>query len=196
MLRLFIAIDLPAAVIKKFGRIRLPQTSGLRAVPPEQTHLTLCFLGNCNLDAVAAALSKVRASPFFLTIEGVGHFSGKRASTVLWVGVRRSLELMKLQSTVTRAVTNLSAHEEDRPFAPHITLARYKHGVPSVALNNFLSQYSQFLVPNIAVTKFGLYSSTLTDQGTLHHLEMSFQLAPDSVFQPSPTEGTQPPPAL
>ena len=65
----------------------------MRWLAPEQQHLTLRFIGELDkgrLDEVAEALAMVRARPFELLLEGLGHFPPRGEPRVLWVGVEKA----------------------------------------------------------------------------------------------------------
>ena len=61
--RLFIAVDLPAAVraaLAEFGRAAAAGDAALRAVAPTSLHVTLAFLGHRSLDEIAPLAGVVR----------------------------------------------------------------------------------------------------------------------------------------
>jgi 2'-5' RNA ligase len=63
-MRLFAAVDLPAAVKVELDALRTP-VPGARWVGHEQMHLTLFFIGETGrLPDIKAALDTVRAAPF------------------------------------------------------------------------------------------------------------------------------------
>jgi 2'-5' RNA ligase len=65
--------------------------------------------------------------PFSLTVSGVGVFPHESSPRVLWVGVRDMTGLLRqVQQTLEAHLTRLGYPPEDRPFSPHLTLARVK----------------------------------------------------------------------
>lgn len=99
---------------------------GLRWSTPESWHITLQFLGNTSqaqYECVIARLRDMRAAPVPIELEEFGFFD--RAGIFL-VGVAPTTELLALQQQVTAATTPCGFTPEDRPYRPHITLARSK----------------------------------------------------------------------
>ncbi|MEV0321557.1 RNA 2',3'-cyclic phosphodiesterase [Streptomyces sp. NPDC050658] len=102
----------------------------------EDWHITLAFLGEVPVAAVAllrtplARLAAAR-SPLTLTLRGGGHFDER----VLWSGIGGDLdELHLLASEVRAVVTDCGLTHTDRPFRPHLTLARARRDTPSCAV--------------------------------------------------------------
>ena len=137
-MRLFIALNFPEDLRQHW----VDGTASLRALAPharwapsEQMHLTLVFLGEQPesvlsvltpaLDAAAAAYGRMS-----LGFQGIGAFPTWRRARVVWLGVDHSPALMHLAQAVARACHNLGIEIEDRPFHPHITLARLDDRVP------------------------------------------------------------------
>jgi 2'-5' RNA ligase len=96
-----------------------------RAVPREKIHLTLAFLGEvpaARLDAARAAAGHVRFEGFAFALDRVGSFRGAR---VAWAGSARvPAPLAALQSALAARLQSSGFALEERPFAPHATLAR------------------------------------------------------------------------
>ncbi len=135
MTRTFIAVELDAEAREELRRdidrlrVVLP---GVRFVAPASLHLTLAFfgdLGDARLAEATAAAEEaaVESSPFTLRLGGIGTFGPPQAPRVIWAGVAGDVSaLVALQSRLMRAVSAHGFRPEDRPFAPHLTLARLK----------------------------------------------------------------------
>ncbi|MDQ6419094.1 RNA 2',3'-cyclic phosphodiesterase [Paenibacillus sp. LHD-117] len=95
---------------------------------PLDYHITLQFLGEwpeSRLEELDAALRGVAAEPMTLTLNGGGTFGPRAAPRVLWAGAAGDLErLNALYMAIVQSTQPLGFEAEDRPFAPHITLAR------------------------------------------------------------------------
>ena len=66
-----------------------------------------------------------RIAPFTVTLGGAGAFPSARRATVLWLGVSTGAEeLGALAGAITAATAPLGFVADDRPFRPHLTLAR------------------------------------------------------------------------
>lgn len=118
--------DLQRDLKFKFG------SGAFRWVKPEQIHITLRFFGWINVtqvDELARLLSPICSAhrSFTLTCESLGAFPNIRRPRVLWAGLKGDLnEAATLQSEIAAATDNFGDTAEDRPFKPHLTLARLK----------------------------------------------------------------------
>src|SRR5262249_14784069 len=118
MPKLFVAIDLPSSVTAALVRIQPSAMTGIRLVEPSQMHVTLHYLGEADIERIAAALQAVIAPSFPLAIEGVGQFPSADGAVTLWAGVRQSPELLGLHAAVASALAR-QFRPESRPYAPH-----------------------------------------------------------------------------
>lgn len=178
MLRLFVAIDLPAEVKETICglRTRLP---GVKWLGSEQHHLTLRFIGDADqalYSRIRTNLSAVSTPSFFLSLRGVGCFPPKRDPRVLWVGVDRSEALLDLRNQVEKALLLSGLEPEGRSFSPHITIARLREA-PASVLEPFLRDNALFAPSPFPVAEFILYSSILAPQGAIHRREAVYPLA-------------------
>lgn len=103
---------------------------GARWVVPERWHLTLRFLGDTDPARVASlvpALDALAAGPpLRLSYAGLGTFPAGGRPSVLWVGFAGQLDrLAQLAAAADRAVDSSGAGRRDRPFRPHLTVARF-----------------------------------------------------------------------
>ncbi len=136
-LRLFIALELPAAVLEALTAVQdqLRADGPRRAVRwtrPEGIHLTLQFLGEtpaARQDTIRGALQQASQGhgPLALRAEGLGCFPNPSKPRVVWVGLtgdRPALEA--LQQAVEGALAPLGFPPEKRRFSPHLTLGRVR----------------------------------------------------------------------
>ncbi|HEX8967737.1 MAG TPA: RNA 2',3'-cyclic phosphodiesterase [Chloroflexota bacterium] len=130
-MRLFFAIELPAEVRSVLARLK-PEEAGddYRWVDPALLHVTLAFLGEQPADSLESlrrvggeAVSHSRGG--LLRLGKAGHFGSSRAPRVLWVDLVDDRQALgELQSRLDIALRDAGFALEDRPFRPHITLAR------------------------------------------------------------------------
>lgn len=94
-------------------------------VRPERYHLTLAFLGMlepAQIQAAQRAASHVRAAPFRLVLDTIGHFAGPN---VVWIGPgARSPPLATLKAELDRELLRYNLPVASNPFLPHITCLR------------------------------------------------------------------------
>src|SRR5712692_9100917 len=132
-MRLFVALEIPSTVrenlaeLLKSLRSMSPQT---RWVRPENLHVTLNFLGEVPetklapiRSALAGALSE---QPVTLDFRGLGFFPNEKHPRVFWAGIEASANLKTLAGDIDRAMEELGIPREQRPFSPHLTLARFE----------------------------------------------------------------------
>ncbi len=185
-MRLFVALSLPDEVRARLAVLAngLP---GARWVAPNNLHLSLRFLGELDGAEAAdvdAALSRVQAPAFDMTLSGIGHFGEGRNLRALWVGVAPNPALMHLHDKVEKALVRTGLAPEGRKFKPHVTLARFKRN-PGARLRDYLVDHGLLRLGPIPVRDFRLYSSFLSSQGALYRVEASYPLE-DSPVEESP----------
>ena len=123
-MRLFAAIVCPPTVGET---LRLAQAElrrlgqGGSFPPPENLHLTLSFLGETQRldDARAAVAACGGFGGFSIMLSGFGRFGD-----LWWAGVRPSPRLDGLERRLRNALRDRGFSPEERPFIPHVTLAR------------------------------------------------------------------------
>ena len=172
MPRLFVAIDLPESVKAQLSFIccGLPDA---RWTAPEQLHLTLRFIGEVDSSMyrdIREVLGEVAVRPFVLLLEGVGFFPPRGRPRVVWVGIRKNEQLLRLRRRIEPALVRSGLEPEGRKFAPHIPLARLHHTSAS-KVAAFIAGHSLFTSEDIPVDRFCLYSSVLGPQGAKHFVE-------------------------
>lgn len=139
-------------------------------------HLTVHFLGEAEVERVSSALATVVVPPFTQPFAGVGQFPSAGGSTTLWAGVLAAPGLLQLRSAVATALAPVGFRQEDRPYTPHLTLARCDPGFPTRVIEDYLTVNSRFSLPAVAITAFGLYSSTFVADIPVYRREREFAL--------------------
>lgn len=144
-IRAFVAIELPhplrEALARQIAELRSALGEAeLRWVRPESIHLTLRFLGEsppAKLEGVQSALQEVgaRHAALVCRVGGLGRFPGGRRTRVVWVGVDEpSGGLEAMQHDLELRIAKLGYRPEERPFHPHLTLARVRREASASAL--------------------------------------------------------------
>jgi RNA 2',3'-cyclic 3'-phosphodiesterase len=132
-MRLFVALwPAPEAVAELDGAVAAlrEQAPGLRWTAPAQWHLTLTFLGEVTEDDVPQLCERLgraasRSPALGLRFRGGGRF-GRR---VLFTHVDGNRDqLRRLAASTTAAARRTGLLVEDRPYRPHLTLARADGG--------------------------------------------------------------------
>ena len=139
-MRLFLALELPEEVRRTLGELvaRLSERRGWRWADPAGLHLTLRFLGEVSEEGDRRARPLWRrcasaGAPLSLRTAGLGLFPGRRRPRVLWTGVEEAPpggRLAALSAALEAAAREAGFPGEDRPFRPHLTLARARGDGP------------------------------------------------------------------
>lgn len=126
-MRLFVAINFNEKTTKNLQtmlkELQASSTQG-KFTSPENLHLTLSFLDECNekqVDAAKVAMSGVVFQPFDLQIDSLGRFK-RRGGEVWWAGVYESSALLNLHHQVSSKLRENGFKLERLTFSPHITL--------------------------------------------------------------------------
>lgn len=150
-MRIFLAIEIPENVKDRLVEVQKELASrllGVRWEKREKLHITLVFLGEVGEEgkngvetqliasvqkAVKAGLEGVRG--FKLILGDLGVFPSLRRPRVIWVGVKEKSKTKNQRSKIEDLVEGLekslgrAGFEFDKkPFHPHITIGRVKHG--------------------------------------------------------------------
>jgi RNA 2',3'-cyclic 3'-phosphodiesterase len=170
--RAFIAIDLPETVRDALGRSQKQfheSAPEARWTRPEGIHLTLKFLGEIQdprAEKVKESLTALgRFKPFRVEVKGFGFFPDARRPRVFWAGVVAPQGLAELAGRAEAAMENLGFPREDRPFRPHLTLARFREPHPQPALEKALGEFGESSLGGFDATEYFLFESRLTPRG-------------------------------
>ena len=179
-MRLFIGIPLASEVVDVLDRLSHSLRSAndnLRWSSPETWHITLQFLGETSIeryDCVVRRLAEIRSPAVPVWISGTGFFD--RAG-VFFAGVNVSSELRQLEKQVIAATSQCGVIAEDRPYHPHVTLARAKGDDRVRALRKLKSRsQSEVEFPAFTAQEFLLYESFLGSSGARHEVRGRFTL--------------------
>lgn len=150
---------------------------GLRWSTPESWHITLQFLGNtreAQYECVIARLRELHVPPVPVELEELGFFD--RAG-IFFAGVALTPELLALQRQVTAATIPCGFTPEDRPYRPHITLARTKgrrNATGLAVLKAKIRHQPKF--EHFVAEEFLLYESITRPTGSQYEIHERFRL--------------------
>ncbi|MDF2720738.1 MAG: 2-5 ligase [Paenibacillus sp.] len=155
--RLFVAIPVPAELKGSVGTM----LSGLkrqlpfkRWVHPDDLHITLQFIGEVapeSQPAIEAALERIAArfSPFTLQLTGAGTFGAPQSPRVLWAKIGGQLQpLRALAADVEGQLADLGYEPENRPYSPHVTLARQYSGSTPIRKESYNGLFASASSPS------------------------------------------------
>ncbi len=177
MIRLFAALSLPEAVAAPL-LARQTGLAGARWRPREAFHITLRFVGEIREDTARdldLELDRIALPPMTLNLDGVGAFGEGREIHAVWAGVGESPELSRLNKACERACRAVGIEPDGRKYRPHVTLAYLNHPNPA-DVAAWLETHALLKSEPFEISRFGLYSSQLSPQGSRYHLEQSYAL--------------------
>jgi 2'-5' RNA ligase len=172
--RVFIAVPLPVELKAKL--VVLQQE--FRRLPVEATwvhaagfHITLKFLGevdSAQIEPIVSCMTETaqRYHPFSLTLSGIGVFPRESSPRVLWVGIQDATGFLKqMQQMLEAQLARAGYPREERPFAPHLTLARLKHVSRRNEFLTGLNAHSKVVLGHLEVDHIELVKSQLSPSG-------------------------------
>jgi RNA 2',3'-cyclic 3'-phosphodiesterase len=194
-MRIFIGIDLDPGLRAKIA-VFLEGVRGFapeaRWVRPESLHITLKFIGEQKteqVEAISERLRRVEAAAFEIRCAGSGFFPTAKAPRVFWIGIEGGTALSELAQNIDTATSELGIPREDRPFSPHLTLARGASGSGSPKWRKGDSPNSTFAVlqkrlaamgsldfGTMTAREFCLYQSQLSPGGSKYTKLARFSL--------------------
>ena len=176
----FLIMPIPDEVKNRLVAVQPHDLPGVSLAGRQAMHLTLYSLGELSSrydEAIRQALAQVKANAFTITISGVGRFQLGGEPQLLWAGIESSPPLFALhQSIGTALAAAIGFQREERPYVPHITLARLHSPGPPDAVERYLEDNKGFVVPSVPLDCFALYSSIVVDGAAKFREEAAFPL--------------------
>jgi 2'-5' RNA ligase len=176
--RAFLAIDLPVEILDEIGSIQSELKKTLqgvvRWVRPEAIHLTLKFFGNLSTDEIMSVSRTVGdhasgTKPFALDVEKLGVFPDINRPRVLWIGIGGDVDpLIRFQKSMEQKLHEKGFAKEDRPFRPHLTLARIKEPKGLIGLAKIIEKKDNCVAGHFNAAGLALFRSQLTPKGAIY----------------------------
>jgi 2'-5' RNA ligase len=167
-MRLFLGLPIPSELAQAFihltRAIELPKG---RRIAPENLHLTLVFLGEVaepTLARIEQELSELNFAPFQIKLTSLNTFP---RGGVLFAEVEPTRPLLQLQAKVAASMARCGFAPEDRPYHPHLTLARF-HG--SLRLSQSQHTLPPSLQRSFTADTVNFYRSHLTPTGAHYEI--------------------------
>jgi RNA 2',3'-cyclic 3'-phosphodiesterase len=197
-MRLFIALDLDDAVRNRAARfIEEMQAFAPNAhwIKLESLHITLKFIGEqpeASVTKIDTILRTIKSVPVTIDFRGAGFFPSAHAPRIFWIGLQAGPELGSFAATVDDKMAALGIPKEERPYSPHLTIARggsRKSGAPKTLkgdrsnhifhrLQERLSALPQPEFGTMTAREFFLYRSELSAKGSKYTKLTGFKLNP------------------
>jgi 2'-5' RNA ligase len=170
-LRLFIGIETSQRIGEAAAALieQLQRRASTLAPRAKVTWIPPRFIGHVDEPrhrAIEAVLEpRVDVSAFDLVLGGTAAFPPRGGPRVIWTGVTGGLErLQQLEREVTLRLERAGIPAEDRPFSPHLTLARVRdaQGLRPASL---LERHRDVELGPMRVEAITLFESRLSPKG-------------------------------
>ena len=179
-MRLFTAIELTEPVRAEAGALvtelrrrahELAPRARLTWVSPDRMHLTSRFIGEVGVPLAERILATLRepleVAPFAMRFERLGAFPPRGEPRGLWLGVGDgSRPALEVEAAIARRLTALGLSEDERPYNPHLTLARVRQAIglrPRTLFENLSPRFGGMRVDAIT-----LFESRLSPAGSTY----------------------------
>ena len=184
MRRTFIAIEIPASVKLKelLELVRVDfREDKIRWVNPEILHITLSFLGDTSeqqINNISEQLEKICSgySSIELHFKELGVFPNLRKPRVFWIGIEKNELLENLQGEIEIMLRDHGIKRENRPFSPHLTIARIKWIDNINKIKYWLQKYRGETIQKTKIGEVIYFESKLTANGPVYNPIKKFPL--------------------
>jgi 2'-5' RNA ligase len=163
--RAFFAIDLPKAAVDgavaAIAALKGFLPSGATFTAHDRIHVTLQFLGEIDEARAERAIEVARGlvfEPFEIVVGAPGAFPDRAAPRVIFLEIERDAPLRALAEGVGRRLHDEGFTLDERPYRPHVTLARIHWRRSVAAAREALSKLTSEPV-RAAIDRFFLYES-------------------------------------
>jgi 2'-5' RNA ligase len=170
-MRAFIACDIFHPGIKGVIEDIKNVGAAIKFVEPENTHITLKFLGEVD-EKMAASVGKaidrvcVESHPMQARLSGVGVFPSLNYIKVLWIGVVCP-ELVVLQRRLDDSLIDLGIKRE-KNFNTHLTIGRVRSAKNKKQLIDVVNKLGEIEIGTIEIGYVKLKKSELTPKGPIY----------------------------
>ena len=187
-MRIFIAIEINYELKAELGAIQeklRPAGADAKWVKPENIHLTLRFIGEIDEQRMkdvneAATKAFTGIESFSMSLGEAGAFPDTEYPRVLWVGIKYGATNLKaLADRIEKELVDKNFGNADKPFSPHMTIARLRTYRNAQKLAQMLSLVK---VPAVSqkVENVSIIQSSLTPSGPIYTNIHKVKLKTDS----------------
>jgi 2'-5' RNA ligase len=175
--RAFIAILLDGSlhntlteVVEKFASSK----ASVKWVAPENTHVTLKFLGSVAEELLPDVFSACERAaegigPIDLEMKAVGCFPDMNRPRVVWLGIEKGTELVeRLQEKVETELEGIGFKREERGFTAHLTIGRVKGQKGITNLCRLLEEDRNVFIGAMRANKISVMKSETLPTGAVY----------------------------
>jgi 2'-5' RNA ligase len=177
LIRAFLAIEIPKAILEKIEEVQEDLKSShadVRWVNPEKIHLTLKFFGNIDESRIEPIIKSIEGPirtiiPFSLKVRGVGAFPHLKNPRVIWMGLVDGKEVLAcFQKQLEIELEKVGFELEARAFHPHLTLGRTKSSKGREELVGRIERHKEEEFGDFQVERLVLFKSDLRPTGPIY----------------------------
>jgi len=173
-MRTFISLDIPTEIKSEITKIQSDlKEAGVEAkwVKPENTHITIAFLGSINekqitkVKEILTPMNRFIKKPIKLQLKKLSAFPNIDRARVIFIELSGEIErLNDLAANLRNELKNKNIWFDEKPFVPHITLGRIKKPQDL----SLIIQKVKVKQPILFLSKISLKQSQLTSSGPIY----------------------------
>lgn len=180
-MRLFVGVEINAQVVARIAECldelrrrvvhRAPRAR-ISWVSPDRLHVTVRFIGEASdsqARKIATSLSPILPlDPFEAIFTGIGAFPPHGPPRVLWAGIGAGVEsFVALEREVTARLDTCGIPSEERPYRPHVTIARVREPA-GLRARLLLDEFHDRAFGASFVETITLFQSRLSPKGSVY----------------------------
>lgn len=163
MKKLFFALWPSNKVRKKMEMVNQSiKENGIKKVKPDNLHVTLVFLGNVDAESevmIRESVEHINVQPFVLYFDQLDYW---RKPRILCLSTQQyDPQLLVLVNALKSRVEPCGVKTEERPYKPHITLARKAHKLININVLPIEWQAHAFCLVQSSSTTNGIHYQVL-----------------------------------
>lgn len=167
-------VDVHSKIVELSQELRR-HGSSLKIVDPNIIHLTLKFLGETDealIPRIREAMEKSveDVAPMPVRFKGVGAFPSMSRIRVIWIGLEGAENMGLISRRLDDGLSILGFNREERPFAPHVTLARVREGGSAGSARELLENLRDEVFGEQLMDTLKLKKSVLSPKGPTYSM--------------------------
>lgn len=181
-MRAFLGVPVPAFEgLKQLASGLRESGADLKIVEPDRYHLTIKFFGEVAPERAEIFANGLQAeslpAAFDIAVRDVGAFPNWKTFHTLWAGIEDPTGgLTRLFEAAEKAWLAVGGMPEDRPFSPHLTLARSRSDRGLDSAKAVLTEHRGLAFGTALIDHANLYKSTLTPAGPVYEVVREVKL--------------------
>jgi 2'-5' RNA ligase len=154
--RLFVAVWPPNALVDNLADLPRPPAPGVSWTKPHRLHITLRFLGECDLDEALSTLEAASFPAARVTLGPAPERLGRGVVMLPAAGVDQ------LAASVVETTRFIGEPPPDHPFVGHLTVARFRRRQPATDWPRLDDSFDVSQISLVESTPWGGYADVAT----------------------------------